>query len=918
MSRTADLSKVERDLHFLMRCFHEVLDELGEHTLARHLPWLEAGPPQAAVDLPERTAQAYSMAFQLLNQVEENAAAQYRRAEETEHGLAHETGLWGNTLRQLVRLGLTGEQIAAALPRIRVEPVLTAHPTEAKRATVLEHHRELYLLLVKRENQMWTPREQQAIRDEIKVLLERLWRTGEIFLDKPDVASEVRNVIHYLSNVFPEVVPMLDMRLRQAWRDAGWDTALLRAPQCLPRLSFGTWVGGDRDGHPLVTAEVTRQTLHDLRLNALLVLRRLLLRLAVRLSLSERLQAPPAGLTARIAALVERLGERGRQARQRNAEEPWRQIVNLMLVRLPISVSPSDAAQLCEHEGCYRLAAELEEDLSTLHAALLEVGALRLAKADVRPVLLVVRTLGFHLAALDVRQNSRFHDIAVSQLMQAAGLDDTDFPNWDEERRLAFLNQELLSPRPFAHPSTSVGPEADATLRSYRVLAEHLHSYGADGLGALIVSMTRNLSDLLVVYLLAREAGLAVNTPAGLVCRLPVVPLFETIEDLQRSPAILRAFLDHPQTRRSLAEQQQHSGRVRPVQQAMIGYSDSNKDGGIFASQWNLYRAQDTLAEVGRDCDVQLRFFHGRGGTISRGAGPTHRFLAALPHGSLNGDLRMTEQGETIAQKYANLISAVYNLELLLAGVTGTTLQHEHQPHQPHALEPIMDRLALSSGRAYTALIEADGFLSFFRQATPIDVIEASRIGSRPARRSGQHTLADLRAIPWVFSWSQARFYLSGWYGVGSALAALREDDATAFEASCAQSFTWPPLRYIITNASNSIATADLEVMRDYAALVEDAALRERILGMIVVEFERTHQMLDLLFAGPFAARRPRISRMLGLRQEGLRVLHRQQIALLRQWRALLQAGDTAAAEPILLQLLLTVNAIAGGLRTTG
>jgi phosphoenolpyruvate carboxylase len=347
----------------------------------------------------------------------------------------------------------------------------------------------------------------------------------------------------------------------------------------------------------------------------------------------------------------------------------------------------------------------------------------------------------------------------------------------------------------------------------------------------------------------------------------------------------------------------------------MIGYSDSNKDGGIVASLWNLYRAQEALSEVGDERGVRVRFFHGRGGTISRGAGPTHRFLAALPRGSLQGDLRMTEQGETIAQNYANPLHAVYNLELLVAGTMGETLRHRHSAPPEEVSHAVMDRLAKTSQQAYERLLTADGFMTFFSQATPIDAIEASRHGSRPARRTGHRTLADLRAIPWVFSWNQSRFYLSGWYGAGSAFEALREDDPDAFAAVCDQAFSWPPLRYLITNIGTSILTAHPALMQDYAAMVEDDTVRERLLRQIRDEYECTRRMLEVIFDGPLEERRPHLRRLLALRDKGLRTLHRQQIDLLRQWRA---EDDEARSEALLLKVLLTVNAIASGLRTTG
>jgi phosphoenolpyruvate carboxylase len=616
--------------------------------------------------------------------------------------------------------------------------------------------------------------------------------------------------------------------------------------------------------------------------------------------------------------LLPPLGDVGSNALKRNPQEPWRQFINLMLAKLPVEITAAAQPRLRDSALCYQQASELIQDLTLLYDGLIATGASRLAHVDVEPLLRQAEVFGFHLAALDIRQNSHFHDLAISQLLAAARQEDTGFPEWDENRRLDFLNRELDQPRPFAHDNSVLGDEADAVLACYRVIKAHLDSYGREGLGVLIVSMTHHLSDLLAVYLLGREAGLVFDTPEGLVCPLPVVPLFETVDDLQRSQPILQAFLEHPLTRRSLEYQRRQTGAEQRIQQVMVGYSDSNKDGGICASLWNLYQAQATLAEVGRSHGVRIRFFHGRGGTISRGAGPTDRFLKALPPGALNGELRMTEQGETIAQKYANRLHAAYHLELLLAGTVATTLRDWYRPGAPHPLESVMDRLAASSRQSYEALLHSEGFVGFFRQATPVDVIESSFIGSRPSRRSGQQTLADLRAIPWVFSWGQARFYLSGWYGVGSALEALSTQDEAAFRALRERFLSWPPTHYLFSNVATSIATADIDIMSRYASLVRDDSLRERIFSLIREEYLRTRRMLEQLYDGPLSERRPDMHRTIGLRQWGLRVLHHQQIALLRQWRHCKENGDEPAAKPLLTQLLLTVNAIASGLGTTG
>ena len=915
-------AKVERDLDFMMTAFRELLRELGETEIAEALPWQTLGHDDEATAAPaawldadaERLTQAYSIAMQLLSQAEENAIAQYRRTLEADHRLGEEGGSWEEVFEHLKSLGLEAAAIAAALPTMQIEPVFTAHPTEAKRASVLAHHRTLYRLLVERENQMWAPAEQRAIRDGMKASLEHLWRTGEIYLEKPGVAAELANVVHYLRRVFPEVLPWVDRRLQAAWQAAGFDVSLLADPARRPRLSFGTWVGGDRDGHPLVTAGFTRQTLATLRAEAVALLRERLTAMAGRLSLSDSHQTPPAELGLRIATLCSALGNSGATATARNPREPWRQHVNLMLAALPRPDEPTP------HDGAYRDADELVADLDLLYASLVGVGAERIARNDVAPVRSLAATYGFHLAALDIRQNSAFHDRAMSQLLVAAGVSRESFGDWDEDRRLELIDRELLSPRPFVHPDTDAGDEASAVLDCYRVLADEIGRHGRRGIGALIVSMTRSLSDLLVVYLLAREVGLLRFDGTAPMSQLPVVPLFETIDDLADAPYILDRFLAHPVTRASLDRQGEEDGLGQPVQQVMIGYSDSNKDGGIAASLWGLYQAQAAMAQVAARHGVRVRFFHGRGGTISRGAGPTHRFIQALPRGAPDGDLRLTEQGETIAQKYANRVTAAHNLELLLAGTLGATLADRHSQGHGHPLAPTIDRLAAESRRAYQALLTRDGFIGFFSQATPIDAIEMSSIGSRPARRTGRRTLADLRAIPWVFSWNQARFYLSGWYGLGSALAALKAGEPQGFERliACKRERAWEPLEYLISNAAATITSADLAIARAYADLVDDDALRTAFMDDIAGEYALAQAMLEELYGKPLATARPRFNRFVALRQDALKPLHTHQIALLRRWRRHRSAGEDSAADRLRTPLLLTVNAIAAGLGATG
>ena len=907
-----DDRKAASDFHYLLDTFRDVLVDLGEAEIAAALPWGDRHNSAAEPDDPDRLTQALSIAFRLATLSEENAAAQYRRSRESADGPTAISGSWGRILSDLREAGHNATAIAAQLGRITVEPVLTAHPTEAKRATVLEQHRELYLLLVSRESQMWTPHEQAEIDADLRAILERLWRTGEIFLERPEVADEFRNVAHYLVRIFPQVVPRLDSRLRTAWVAAGFDTDLLDGA-ALPQLRFGTWVGGDRDGNPFVTADVTERSLHSLRERAVALLDGELVGLASHLSLSDLIDPAPSELTAWIDTKAATLGPVGARCVARNPDEPWRQAINLVRACLPGGVvdDETDASN-----GGYRDATELVDDLRLVSRLLEEIGAGRLAHHDVEPVIRLAETFGFYLAVLDIRQNSRFHDLAVAQLLTAAGVSGGEtFPEWGEPERLALLDRELSSPRPLTAAGVAIGPEADAVLSAYRVLRDEILTNGSAGIGSLIVSMTRSVSDLLVVYLLAKEAGLLTRADGVVRCLVPVVPLFETIDDLEQSPDILRAFLEHPITQSTL-----HArviDRRPPSQQVMVGYSDSNKDGGILASLWGLYRAQKTLARIGSEMGTAVSFFHGRGGTISRGAGPTHRFLRALPPGTLGGTVRLTEQGETISQKYANRITAEHNLEMLLAGTAGALIGTPPTRSTAHDLDPLMDELAATSRAAYAALLRTEGFIEFFRQATPIDVIEHSRIGSRPARRTGQPSLADLRAIPWVFSWSQARFLLSGWYGLGTALTDLRARDEGRYHELVGYVFDWPPLHYIVSNAATAIATADAEIMGWYSDMVADHEVRVRFLDRIRAEHARTIDVLEQIYGGPLHERRPNIARMLRQRDPALRPLHRRQIELVSEWRVR-QVEDPAAAESMLLHLLVTVNAIASGLGTTG
>lgn len=894
-----------------------LLRQLLLEVVQRHHPEMspiltgEASTRGAAPDVLSRAFQAHGIWFQLLSIIEQDAAMGGRRQTERELGEQAVQGGFANVIAKAARLGVSAEDVAEKLAGTRVRPVITAHPTEAKRVTVLEKHRRIYRLLVELEQPRWTARERSAIIDQLRDEIELLWMTGELRLEKPSVAQEVAWGLHFFHETLfegvPELLKKLDRALRRFYPDKSFPLVQF--------FQFGSWIGGDRDGHPFVTADVTRHALQVMRKNALRVQRRALESLAFHLPLSSLFQVTPPLLTELITTLSTQLKAEPSvdlaYILERNKEEPWRAAVYLMRAKVVL------AAEKPSSPAAYVQPGELRADIDILAQTLEEVGSKAVVIEQIVPFRRNLTAFGFHSALLDVRQNSAFHEKALDQLLRAAGLlDGGSFITWPFEKKRELLERELASPRPFLAPGISAGPEADTVLDCYRVLVDHRAKFGNAGLGSLIISMTRNVEDMLVVFLLAREAGLMTWSAEGLICPLPVVPLFETMGDLESGPGIVEAFLSHPIAKRSLLWQ---SKGARPVFQMMVGYSDSNKDCGIVASQCALHRAQRELSTTIQRHGVRPIFFHGRGGTVGRGAGPTHWFMEALPHGSLSGGMRMTEQGETIAQKYAHIGSAVYNAELLMASATAATARHRCTESSAHpALEALFDKLAADSRDAYRAFLHAPDFMKFYRQATPIDALENSRIGSRPARRTGQASLDDLRAIPWVFSWTQSRFYLPGWFGAGSALKKLKSDDPRSYATLAAAIPGSAFLRYVLTNIESSLVSANTGLMKAYAGLVEDTAVRDRFLGTILAEYEATRSIIDDLFQGTFAERRPRLAYTLNIREEPLKVLHHQQISLLREWRALVAADKTEAADAMVTDLLISINAIASGLRTTG
>ncbi|MGB0431604.1 MAG: phosphoenolpyruvate carboxylase, partial [Bacteroidia bacterium] len=512
-------------------------------------------------------------------------------------------------------------------------------------------------------------------------------------------------------------------------------------------------------------------------------------------------------------------------------------------------------------------------------------------------------SFGFHLAKLDIRNNSTYHENAISQILKASGAPDYDYASWNEQKRLEFINGELKSNRPFLVHGTLCGKEADNVLGYLKVVKNYIDNYGPDGIGSVIVSMTRSLSDLLLVYLLLREVGLS-------NANLPVVPLLETVDDLMAGPEILTAYLSHP----VVAKQRDLVDDF--VQEVMLGYSDSNKDGGILTSRWNIYKAEERLTEVGDKFGIKMCFFHGRGGTISRGGGKIHRFLDSMPSGAMSGNIKMTVQGETIANQFANRLTATYNLEMFIAGTARQSLI-EKAPKPNDGRYEIMENLVTLAKANYRKLLDHPKFMDFYARATPIDILEKSRIGSRPARRTGQRTIDDLRAIPWVFSWSQARFNITGWFGSGQAFGQFKKEHSKEFDQLKELAKEWPFLKYSFIQIESNLLNADVGIMKHFGALVKSTKTKEELMQLILDDYENSLDRIAEAMGTP--AEQRRITRMADneIRHNALQLLHKIQIENLKKWRAMNNV-TAQEKERFLLQQLLIVNVLSGGLKRTG
>ena len=889
--------------------FALLLDVVRQHQ-PEIAPVLEGGADISGLtpELMARALQAQGIWFQLLSIAEQNAAMRRRRHIERARGRAALRGSFAHVLAEAAENGIGAQEIEGLLSSLRIRPVITAHPTESKRVTVLEKYRRIYLLLRELEGARWTERERRELLDDLRDQIELVWMTGELHLEKPTVEHEVLRGLHFFDESLfekaPEMLGLLDLALAEHYPGTRFELP--------PFFQFGSWIGGDRDGNPWVTTKVTGWTL---RLNALASLRHYrerIVALAKALSITERALPVPAKFRAELGRALEASGEAD-AIRARNPGEPYRQFLTLVLRKLDATSARVEGQDIGGPGAAYANADELILDLRVMEQALEEAHSASLAANLVKPVRRAVEIFRFSTVRLDLRENTTRTTQALQALWWAStGHGDGSPPELGSRDWRAWLMRELARPRAGERVIAALPPEAADLIAMFHQAGEVRRSLDRDAFGSFILSMTRSVDDILGAYLLAKEGGVFLDEAGTEICPLPIVPLFETIADLRAAPAIIRETLSIPLVRRSAHWQ-------GGLQEVMIGYSDSNKDGGFVASNWELAKAQMQLTRVGEEAGVPIAFFHGRGGSVSRGGAPTGRAIAAQPAGSIRGRFRVTEQGEVVSYKYANKGTALYQMELLAASV----FEHALKSEREEALKPkrefddAMEALAGASRAAFSVFMDHPDLVAYFQAASPLEEISLLNIGSRPARRFGARSLKDLRAIPFVFAWAQNRHIVTGWYGVGSALANFIEVRGEEGLSLLRRMFEDSRLfRLIIDEVEKTLLFVDLDIARDYASLVEDASVRDAILPMIEQELRLTRDMVLKVSGGAeiaerFADYRARLSARLPAVNE----VNRMQVELLRRFRG---APDEPTREAFKSALLLSINTVAAGLGATG
>jgi phosphoenolpyruvate carboxylase len=867
----------------------------GEAAAGREIAALVAG-----LDLGHATTviRGFTSFLQLANLAEDQHHIR-RNREHTRAGSPPRQGSLAYTLERLDEAGIDPQVIQAILDRAMVHPVLTAHPTEVQRKTVLHLQRTIARLLESRDCACRSSDETEENEGDLRAAVLALWQTRLLRPQRLAVIDEVRNGISFFEDTFfaelPRLYAQFESLLRRRHPGVAWH---------LPAFyRIGSWIGGDRDGNPYVTAPILVEALS---LQSAALFRHYLSEIH---ALGKDL--PLSTTLVEVSPELLRLADRSPDSSPHRLDEPYRRALTGIYTRIAETDCRLNRSDLppgtVGRADPYRDADEFLDDLRVLAASLEGHGSARLGERRLNRLIIAVQVFGFYLAPIDLRQNSAVHERTVADLLAAAGRCG-DYLAQGEEERIALLVAEIESPRPLHSPHLAYSDETRGELEIFQGVLRLKGIYGDAALPNCIISKTDGVSDLLEVALLLKETGL-LRPGAEPTMAVNIVPLFETIEDLRQAPATMERLLSIPVYRALLQSR-------RDEQEIMLGYSDSNKDGGFLTSGWELYKAEIELARVVARHGVRLRLFHGRGGSVGRGGGPSYQAILAQPTGAVSGQIRITEQGEVIASKYASSDIGRRNLEVMAAAtLEATLLDLENRVEPVDAFYATMAELSERAQRAYRALVyDTPGFTDYFWQATPISEIARLNLGSRPASRTASRRIEDLRAIPWVFSWAQCRLMLPGWYGFASAVDGWLEGRPDGLDLLARMYRAWPFFRSLLSNMEMVFAKSDLSIAERYAGLVSDAELRDRVFERISAEWHATRRLV-LAITGQerFLEGNPLLARSMRNRFPYIDPLNHLQVELLRRFRV---GGEDD--ERLRQGVHLSINGIAAGLRNSG
>lgn len=862
-------------------------------------------------ELATHVVRAFSTYFSLVNIAEEAYQHRQRRQQVRTGGVLWE-GSFNHTLQEFRDQGISAEQLQTLLSKLNYMPVFTAHPTEAKRRTMLETLRRIFVTSEKLNDPRLGKSEREEITDDIESQVQVLWKTDEVRVHKPKVQDEIRNGQYYFRESLFEAIPLSYRYLEKAIRNVyGDDANKIDIPTI---IRFGSWIGGDRDGNPFVKPETTVEALRMQKREMLIEYLNRVSNLGHKLTHSSQLCEPSKAIKKSLKCDDDVCSSAFADNPNRFSHEPYRRKLHLMHYRLELSLR-TVKNQLAGNdrerfEGRYRSENEFLADLRTIYDSLCGHGDKNIADKDLLDLIRLVETFGFFLAHLDIRQESTRHTDAVSEILQANGI---DYASLDEPARMERLASLIGSNDQIQLNKPSYTEPTRETVDVFEVMAQMHKEVSKHAFGSYVISMTHAASHIMEVMFLASLSGLAGKKDDEWFCDISISPLFETVEDLQHIDPVMRALFSNT----SYSSLLKIAGNRQEI---MLGYSDSCKDGGILASAWNLYQAQRQITELAREYNIDLRLFHGRGGTIGRGGGPTHHAILSQPVDTVHGEIKFTEQGEVLSYKYSNVETASYELGM---GVTGLmkasrSLIVPPKDDQAEYLE-IMNELARIGENHYRELINrTEGFLDYFYEATPVSEIGLLNIGSRPShRKKADRSMGSIRAIPWVFGWAQSRHTVPAWYGIGTALSTWHNNDPQRIEKLQRMYQEWPFFRALLSNSQMALYKGDMSIAKEYAGLCKDRSVAERLHSKISAEYNRTKdQVLNVSGCSYLMEETPALAFSLARRNPYLDPLNHIQTTLLHRLR-----DEKASEEEHDIwrnPLLRTINAIAQGMRNTG